>query len=60
MRIIIEWQARRYRRFIDEYEQLLRRHYKHGNFAHDETINAIADLWDAWHDLKAGLPRGGE
>ena len=60
MRIIIEWRVCVYRRFIDEFEEELRRRYKHGDFAHDETYMLIADLWDAWHELKADLPRGGE
>ena len=60
MKITFEHGVDEYRRFVHEFELVLRGHYKHGNFAHDETINAIADLWDAWHELKADLPRGEE
>ena len=60
MRIIIEWQARKYRRFVGDFEEALRLLYKHGDFAHDETDEVIAELWDTWHEMKAELPRGEE
>lgn len=60
MRIIIEWQVRVYQVFVEDFEMMLRDKYKHGDFAHDESATLIADLWDAWHELKADLPRGGE
>ena len=49
-----------WRCFVDAFEEKLRRQWKWGEWKHDETHQAIEDLWEDWHELKADLPKSGE
>ncbi len=46
-----------YQVFVDEFEGRLRQERKHGDHT-DKAAMLIDNLWDAWHEMKADLPRG--
>ena len=48
-----------YQVFVDEFEGRLRQERKHGDHT-DKAATLIDNLWEAWHEMKDDLPRGGE